>query len=192
MSIPGTGPAPLSDRAPPTLPAAVSFRPLTPADLPMLHEWLTRPHVAEWWDGVPSLEEVEADFGPMLADGSTTRAYIVLGDGRPIGYIQSYVALESGEGWWPDEVDPGVRGIDQFLADPDLVGRGLGTRMVRAFLDRLFADPAVTRIQTDPSPDNPRAVRCYHKAGFEPVGVVDTPDGPALLMLCERDEPGSR
>jgi RimJ/RimL family protein N-acetyltransferase len=58
--------------------------------------------------------------------------------------------------------------------------------MVRAFIERLFADPAVTRIQTDPSPDNARAIRCYQKAGFDPVGVVATPDGPALFMICER------
>jgi aminoglycoside 6'-N-acetyltransferase len=34
----------------------------------------------------------------------------------------------------------------------------------------------------DPSPDNPRAIRAYEKAGFEKVGMIDTPDGPALLM----------
>lgn len=168
------------------LPAVVSFRPLAPADLPMLQDWLSRPHVAAWWPGRPSLREVEEDFGPMMEDASTTRAYVVLGDGRPIGYIQSYIALGSGEGWWTDEVDPGVRGIDQFLADADGLNRGVGTRMVRAFIQRLFADPAVTRIQTDPSPDNARAIRCYQKAGFDPVGVIDTPDGPALFMICER------
>ena len=27
----------------------LSFRPLTLTDLPLLHEWLARPHVAEWW-----------------------------------------------------------------------------------------------------------------------------------------------
>ena len=151
-----------------------------------LHEWLSRPHVAEWWGRSPSLAEVEAEFGPMLDDASTTRAYIVLGDGRPIGYIQSYVALGSGGGWWPDEVDPGVRGIDQFLAHSDQLGRGLGTAVTRAFVERLFADPSVTRVQTDPSPDNGRAIRCYEKAGFRAVGMVPTPDGPALLMVCER------
>ena len=180
--------APSSGRPLTALPSVVSFRPLTPADLPLLHEWLGRPHVAEWWAGSPSLDQVEAEFGPMMDDRSTTRAYIALGDGRPIGYIQSYVALGSGAGWWPAEVDPGVRGIDQFLAHAEHLGRGLGTVMVRAFIEQLLADPAVTRIQTDPSPDNRRAIRCYQKSGFRPVSVVDTPDGPALLMLCERTE----
>ena len=61
--------------------------------------------------------------------------------------------------------------------------------MVRAFLDYLFSDPNVTKVQTDPSPDNARAIRCYEKAGFRPVGVVQTPDGPALYMVVTRAVP---
>ena len=166
----------------------VSFRPLTRKDLPLLHEWLTRPHVAEWWSPTPSLTEVEEDFGPLTSGQSTTRPYIVLAEGAPIGYIQSYVAMGSGGGWWPDERDPGVRGIDQFLAHSEQLGRGFGTAMVRAFVHQLFADPGVTRIQTDPSPRNRRAIRCYEKAGFHVVGELDTPDGAALLMVCDRTE----
>jgi RimJ/RimL family protein N-acetyltransferase len=166
----------------------ISFRPLTRADLPLLHEWLTRPHVAQWWTPTPSLREVEEDFGPLVDEQSTTRPYVVWGDGAPIGYIQSYVAMGSGEGWWENERDPGVRGIDQFLAHPDQLGRGIGTAMVRAFVQRLFTDPTVTRIQTDPSPENRRAIRCYEKAGFHPVRDIETPDGPALLMICGRPD----
>jgi RimJ/RimL family protein N-acetyltransferase len=161
-------------------------------DLRLLHEWLQRPHVAEWWSPTPSLEEVEEEFGPLISEHSTTRPYIVLFDGVPSGYIQSYVAMGSGEGWWEDEQDPGVRGIDQFLAHADQLGQGLGTEMVRAFVLDLFADPTVTRIQTDPSPENARAIRCYEKAGFRATGAVDTPDGPALLMYCDREEPAGR
>jgi aminoglycoside 6'-N-acetyltransferase len=39
------------------------------------------------------------------------------------------------------------------------------------------------RIVTDPDPANTRAIRAYEKAGFEKAGMVDTPDGPALLMV---------
>ena len=59
--------------------------------------------------------------------------------------------------------------------------------MVGAFVRQLFADPAVTLVQTDPAPDNGRAIRCYWKAGFRPVRELLTPDGPALLMVCRRE-----
>jgi RimJ/RimL family protein N-acetyltransferase len=60
--------------------------------------------------------------------------------------------------------------------------------MVAQFVERLLCDPAVTRIQADPRPDNARAIRCYEKAGFRAAGPVETPDGAALLMVL--DQPG--
>ena len=135
----------------------------------------------------PSLEEVVEDFTPLTRAGHRDQGYLALQDDRAIGFIQSYVVKDAGDGWWEDETDPGARGIDQFLADADHLGRGLGTAMVRAFVTRLFEDPAVTKIQTDPNPRNARAIRCYEKAGFRAVREVDTPDGRALQMIRNRE-----
>ncbi len=164
----------------------ITFRPLQPADLHTLHDWLTRPHVAEWWQPTPSFAELDEEYAEHFAGTSGVKPYVALADGSPIGYIQSYTAMGSGGGWWTDEQDPGVRGIDQFLANAGDLGRGLGSLMVRTFVETLFADPAVTRVQTDPSPENHRAIRAYEKAGFRRVKEIDTPDGRALLMTQER------
>lgn len=161
-----------------------TFKPLTHEDLPMLVEWLHRPHVRRWWLEPSTLAELEQDY--LLDAASATRTYIALRDDRPIGFIQSYVVMGSGGGWWKNETDPGVRGIDQFLANADDLGQRIGRGMIAAFVDRLFDDPQVTIVQTDPSPDNERAIRCYRAAGFSAIGVVDTPDGPALLMRRTR------
>jgi RimJ/RimL family protein N-acetyltransferase len=164
----------------------LSFFPLQAADLPMLQDWLCRPHVSEWWGPGPSRAEVEKTYLPMTDSESPTRGFIAMHARRPIGFIQSYVVMGSGNGWWEAESDPGARGIDPFLADPASLGRGLGAAMVRAFVERLFLDPQVTKVQADPSPDNQRAIRSYLRAGFVPQGEVITPDGPALLMLLRR------
>lgn len=158
-------------------------------DLPMLHEWLNRPHIVEWWGGErPSLEEVREKYLPRVLAAESVTPYIGLLNGQPIAYAQSYIALGSGDGWWEDETDPGVRGIDQSIADPGLLGKGIGTRLVRALVNQLFTDPAVTRVQTDPAPTNGRAIRCYETAGFRRVKTILTPDGPAVYMLCERPQ----
>jgi AacA4 family aminoglycoside N(6')-acetyltransferase len=170
-------------------PSPIVLRLMREADLPMLHGWLKRAHVREWWAGEEALlpfEEIRARYLPRVMAGENVTPYIAMLGERPIGYAQSYVAMGSGAGWWEDETDPGVRGIDQFLCEPSDLGQGLGTRMVKALVARLFEDPAVTRIQTDPDPRNLRAIRCYEKAGFRALGTIVTPDGAALYMAQER------
>lgn len=166
--------------------ASLDFQRLLECDLVLLHDWLLRPHVAAWWGPANSIDELRSDYLRSVDDPSATRAYIARMDGEPIGFIQSYVVMGCGGGWWENEADPGARGIDQFLAEADQLGQGLGRAMIRAFVGRLLADPVVTIVQTDPDPKNERAIRCYIAAGFYPVGPVLTPDGHALLMRCPR------
>lgn len=172
-------------------PRRVTLRPMTEQDLPMLHDWLNRPHIVQWWGGEaarPSWADVQAEYRPSAMATEGVTPYIAMLGDDPIGYAQSYIAMGSGGGWWEYETDPGVRGIDQSLADASLLGQGLGTLLVRALVARLFEDPAVTKIQTDPAPENLRAIRCYQKAGFVPLKTIDTPDGPALYMVQTRED----
>ena len=164
----------------------ISFKPLAASDLAMLHEWLHRPHVRQWWGNPGTYAEVERDYLPYTTNDSTTRGYIVLLENEPVGFIQSYVVMGSGDGWWELETDPGARGIDQFLCNPNQLGQGLGSAMVHAFVDYLFQYPVVTKVQADPSPENERVIRSYRRAGFVAVGEAITPDGTARIMIKRR------
>jgi aminoglycoside 6'-N-acetyltransferase len=155
--------------------ARYAFRDMTADDLPMVRRWLVAPHVREWWgDPAEQYTLVSGDLDEPAMD-----QYIVSSDGRAFAYLQCYdlSAWDSGFGEQPK----GTRGIDQFIGEADMVERGHGSAMIRAFVDERLRDGA-PRIVTDPDPRNLRALRAYEKAGFMRVSMVDTPDGPAMLM----------
>ena len=153
-----------------------AFRPMTSDDLPVIRQWLARPHVREWW-GDPS-EQYDLVSGDL--DEPAMDQFIVSAGGNEFAYLQCYdlTAWNSGFGEHPR----GTRGIDLFIVEADMIGRGHGSAFIRAFVDERLRSGA-PRMVTDPDPSNTRAVRAYEKAGFEKAGMVDTPDGPALLMV---------
>ncbi len=127
---------------------SVTLRLMTEHDLAMLYEWLNRSHIVEWWGGEearPTLADVQEQYLPSVLAQESVTPYIAMLNGEPIGYAQSYVALGSGDGWWEEETDPGVRGIDQLLANASQLGKGLGTKLVRALVELLFNDPRSPR-----------------------------------------------
>jgi len=165
-----------------------TFRALTPEDLPLVAAWRRKPHVAAWWGGPPTDEEVRDDLLPDFGSEVLWR-FIAELDGAPVGLVQAYDVMRCDPAWWRDETDPGARGIDLFLGEEALLGRGLGARMIAAFVRSLFdGDPHVTKVQADPSPSNVRSIRAFERAGFRRVAEIVTPDGPALLMVIRRDQ----
>jgi aminoglycoside 6'-N-acetyltransferase len=153
------------------------LRPMSKADLPLVKRWLAEPHVVQWWgDSDQQFEIVSGDL-----EVEAMEQFVVATNDRPFGYLQCYdpdVWPENGLGTHPR----GTRGIDQFIGELDMVDRGHGSAFIRSFIDGLLAS-GVPRVVTDPDPANARAIRAYEKAGFQRDRVVQTPDGPALLMV---------
>ena len=85
----------------------------------------------------------------------------------------------------------GRDGIDQFIGEPDFIGRGHGSAFIRDFVERSFAAGA-PRVVTDPHPRNARAIRAYAKAGFHPIGRRRTLSGEALLLACDANTKSMR
>jgi aminoglycoside 6'-N-acetyltransferase len=152
------------------------FRPMTSVDLAMVRRWLETPEVARWW-GEP--DQQYALVSGDLSHPDMDQFIVVLAD-RPFAYIQCYAlsAWNAGLGSHP----PHTRGIDQFIGEPELIGRGHGSGFIRQFVDTLLTS-GIPRVVTDPDPKNDRAVRAYARAGFHSDRLVETPEGPALLMV---------
>jgi aminoglycoside 6'-N-acetyltransferase len=152
------------------------FHPMCAGDLPLVRQWLETPEVARWWG--------EADEQYALVSGDLDHPdmdqfIVAIGEHR-FGYLQCYALSTWNQNFGAQPST--TRGIDQFIGVPDMIGRGHGSSFIRQFVDALLAS-GVPRVVTDPDPGNGRAVRAYTKAGFQSDRVVDTPDGPALLMV---------
>jgi aminoglycoside 6'-N-acetyltransferase len=155
------------------------FRPLSVSDLPMVKRWLVTPEVVRWW-GDP--REQYALVSGDLDHPDMDQFIVSLGE-HPFGYIQCYALSTWNQSFGAQP--PKTRGIDQFIGEAEMIGRGHGSGFIRQFVEDMLTS-GIPRIVTDPDPDNGRAVRAYARAGFQSGRVVDTPDGPALLMVRNR------
>ena len=160
------------------------FRPMTERDLPVVAEWLARPHVAERWDDPAGAQEIAEHI-----DSISVEPFVIELDGEPIGYLQCYDPhLEDNH---PYQDQPtGTVGIDQFIGEEELVGVGHGSRLIAEFVEQLLEDGA-PRVLVDPDPANTRAIRAYEKAGFRPIGERTSIYGHALLMAHDAPTGGA-
>lgn len=166
----------------------LTFRRLDPTDLVLLHEWFQRPHVTQWWlDELETYDKVVDAYLPAIDGRAPNELYFALLDGRPIGFIQTYLLSDCPE--WAELVvgGEGVAGVDLFIADADLTGQGIGTELLRRFAREIvFARPATTACVADPDARNAASLRAFEQAGFRVVSeFVDPDDGQmhALVRL---------
>ena len=161
----------------------LTFKPLEQSHLDLLCKWMNKPHVKEWWnDGLTCLQ-IKEKYQRRVG-GATILPFIVYLDKRPIGFIQYYFADKVDDVPWIHERE-GVVGIDQFIGEEDLINQGLGTQMIKGFIEKLAVKASIKKIITEVDPRNLRAQRCYEKVGFSFAKEVITPDGPAYLMEIE-------
>ena len=158
----------------------LSFQPLEAKDFPLLYSWLHQDHISNIWGEKPSFEKVVEKYTEKIKVGWLF-PYLIIWEQRAIGYLQTYQANKAGDNWWKNEGN-GTWGMDQFIGDIDLLGQGIGTTLVRNFSNQLLSREDVSSVIVDPTPTNIQAIRCYCKAGFQKEGLIQTPDGEALLL----------
>jgi aminoglycoside 6'-N-acetyltransferase len=163
----------------------IEFPPLTEEDLPLVADWLGREHVVPWWRD--SIEESSAEYRAAMEGRDPTDHYLIVVDSRPIGMIQTYLASDYPE--WEDivQVGDGVAGVDLMIGEADLVGRGLGPRILAEFArDVVFADPAISAVVATPEEPNRASWRAFEKAGFHHVRDVQEDGLPHRLLRLDR------
>ena len=157
----------------------ISFRSLGVDDLQSMFLWLLKPHVAKWYARAPgSFPEIVAKYGPRTQRDSPVRAFIIVVDGKDVGYIQSYSLDEFPDYAHRVGVEPNVAGIDLFIGEEAFVGWGLGARAIRHFVDReVFGGTKASACIGGPQDGNHAAIRAFERAGFVRWKVVENEHG---------------
>lgn len=174
----------------------IAFRPFTRGDFPLLGSWLREPEVARWWPK-PGLsgELLEADYGPAIDGREPTRLYIVLCDGEPVGFTETY--LHADHPHWDHAIGlPDVAGIDYLIGVPARYGQGLGTAVIGSFCRFVFAlYPDVPALASVPQAANTASRRVLEKNGFrlveERMVESDDPGDAGLAAIYTLERPGA-
>ena len=143
---------------------------MTREDLPLVWEWLQRPHVKPWWDERETYEKLVEDYLPSIEGSEPTDLYVAVLDDAPIGSIQTYLVSDHPEYAALVEVGDGVAGVDLLIGEEELTGQGVGTEMLRRFVDEIvFAAPTTIACIAGPETTNTASIRAFEKAGFRVV-----------------------
>lgn len=175
--------------------AAIRFRRLAENDLRLLYDWLGRPHVRKWYAPQPgSFAEIVAKYGPRTADDNPVKSFIVEEGGAAVGYVQAYAIEDFPEYERLLGASKGTLGMDLLIASEVETGRGLGTRVIRRFVDEVvFGTYGALACVAGPAEGNRASVRAFEKAGFTTWKMVANERGEREHVLrLERDPSGYR
>ena len=171
----------------------ISFKPLSPSDFPILLTWLNAPHVNKWWDkGIDWTMEMVKDKYTQYINSDDIYCYIIFyrhpeqrsdvgiqsfldghatkvarHDGEePIGLIQIYKVDKFPPAKHKVELPPNLWGVDMFIGEESLLGKGIGTSALKLFIEK---HANFEYFLIDPHKDNIAAVKAYQKCGFKEI-----------------------
>lgn len=170
-----------------------SFRQLDLTDIPLIHRWFNLPHVQKFYSLRPwAADEVLNKLKPYLEGTKPVKGYIVFMNDSPIGYMQYYRVSDYP---WPEqnltkEIVNQAAGLDMFIAEEILIGKGFGGKIVSNFLDQ-YIWPEFEYCLVDPDISNIAAIRCYEKMNFKEHTTINSKDSLAKpvslkLMILKR------
>ncbi len=168
----------------------LTFRPITRADIPLLHRWRNLPHVSQWWHpSNPSYADAQAEYTAYMRPNYGVAAYIMQINGVDVGFIQLWHVRD-----FPDykpfvPLTGDIAGVDVFIGEVSYLHKGWGPRLMhRFFCDYVFKDPAVSACIIDPLPENTAAIRAYAKSGFRHERTFTYQGRGVYLMRLRRDQ----
>jgi aminoglycoside 6'-N-acetyltransferase len=179
----------------------VELRAMAEDDLPLVDGWLRQPHVARWWLSGTTRGAELVQLTARLAGLShePTQLLIVVErveggavSGSAIGWCQWY----SFDAYPTDGAALGARagdcGIDYAIGDPSATGRGLGSQLIAALVDKVRHHHQVCGVVADPDASNTASRRVLERNGFSLLAVRPVATEPNQTPMAIYRLPGPR
>ena len=149
---------------------------------------MNTPHVVEWYGKKHfTLDEVKQKYLPRINAEESTKAFFIVFENKPIGYIQEYLVKDDSQLSAYVDKDASA-GLDLFIGDPTYLGLGLGSKILKEFLEQVvFQEEGITTCVVDPSPNNTRMIRVNEKVGFKYL-TTTTGSEPKYLMIKQKED----
>lgn len=159
----------------------IVLRDMLESDIEDYVRWFTVEREWENWDAPwekgETFEEAERkswteyyEAVKDLPDDALRRKFEIEWNGRHIGWVSSYRIDENYE--WAGTPEDGrtyYRAVGIDLCEPDLFGKGIGTKALRAFMNYYFENGS-GELYTQTWSGNVRMIRCAQKLGFAECG----------------------
>lgn len=168
----------------PALDRRLWARPVVPEhDTPLLHAWMHRPHVVEFWEMAWPLDWIH-DYLVRQDEDPARSPYLGFVEDVPVGYIEVYDPHRDVLGAHAP-VRPGDLGAHVLIGEEEYLGR-YSVAIGRAVVRFLFQRPGVLRLVGEPDVRNDNFLSLLAFLGFRKECEVDMPDKRAAFMVCER------
>ena len=158
--------------------------------LPMVVDWLRKPHVSDWFHGEGLQNTLKGldDFVNHRAGNATYWVGSMMGKEPFSLLITSYA----------DPYDPQyelvpfkgktIVTLDLLIGRLEYLGKGYGSRLIVDFLQQKF--PHASDFVIDPEKENVRAIHVYKKVGFKVINefIASWHPVPHILMHAQNNE----
>ncbi len=166
---------------------------LNSSHFPLLLKWLNAPHVKRWWDQDVNWTSklITKKYTPytqgfkILGDiKKPMHAFVIQIDQTPVGYVQYYNKYDfpPQQGYSLDGLPGSLAAIDFYIGEKDYLGKGIGTKVLKAFLQE-YVFKGFQNCFVDPDSNNQIAIRTYEKVGFKIIKTIEM----ATLMTIARN-----
>ena len=158
----------------------IILRDMIESDIEDYVRWFTVEREWENWDAPWEKEDTDEeterrswteyyDSVKQLPNEEFRWKFEIVCNGRHIGWVSSYMMNECYEWIGADTIQPGqtvYRAIGICICEPDVWGNGIGTKVLRAFMNYYFEN-GVDELYTQTWSGNVRMLRCAEKLGFK-------------------------